>query len=99
METRSRFDALWIGICAGIFVPALTLVMFYFSSFTKLSFNNFVEFATQIRLLPKIISLCAIPNLGVFFLFMWRNHYYSARGVIFATVIVTIVVLFLKIFL
>jgi hypothetical protein len=95
---RSRFDSIWIGLIVGIFVPALAFVMFYFSSFTKVSLHYFIEYSAQLQALPKIISLCVVPNLGVFFLFMWRNHYYSARGVIMATVIMALIVLGLKIF-
>ena len=93
---RSKLDSLWIGLVVGIFVPVLSLLMFYYSTFTKVSF---MDYSLQVRILPKIISLCVVPNLGVFFLFMWRNHYYSARGIILATVIITLVVLVLKIFL
>ena len=93
---RSKLDSLWIGLVVGIFVPVLSLLMFYYSTFTKVSF---MDYSLQVRILPKIISLCVIPNLLVFFLFMWRNHYYSARGIILATVIITLVVLVLKIFL
>ena len=96
---RSRFDSLWIGLIVGFFVPVLALIMFYYSSFTKVSLQFFMDYSAHIRVLPKIISLCVIPNLGVFFLFMWRNHYYSARGIIFATLIITFIVLGLKIFL
>ena len=96
---RSIFDSLWLGLVVGIFVPVLALIMFYYSSFTNVSFHYFIEYSSQIRILPKIISLCVVPNLGVFFLFMWRNHYYSARGIILATLIITFVVLGLKLFL
>ena len=93
---RSKLDSLWIGLVVGIFVPVLSLLMFYYSTFTKVSF---MDYSLQVRILPKIISLCVIPNLLVFFLFMWRNHYYSARGIILATLIITLVVVVLKIFL
>jgi hypothetical protein len=96
---RSRFDALWIGLSVGIFIPALALVMFYASSFTAVSFQYFLTYSTQIHILPKVISLCVIPNLGVFFLFIWRNHNQAARGVILATLVMTMLVLGLKIFL
>jgi hypothetical protein len=99
MEERSRFDYLWIGLSVGIFIPFLALLMFYYSSFTKVSFQYFIEYSSQIRILPKVISLCVIPNLGVFFLFIWREHYYSARGIVMATLIITFFVLGLKIFI
>jgi len=96
---RSRFDSLWIGLGVGVFVPALALIMFYYTNFDKVSLQYFLTYSAQLRILPKVISLCVIPNLGVFFLFMWRNHYASAKGIILATLIMTFLVLGLKIFI
>jgi hypothetical protein len=96
---RSRLDAIWIGLSAGIFIPLLAFVMFYYSSFTKVPLFYFIEYSAQIQVLPKLLSLCVVPNLGVFFLFLWRGHYSSARGVIMATVIMALLVLGLKLFI
>jgi len=90
---RSRFDSVVLGLVVGIAIPMLSLLLFYSSNFTKVSFGFFLQHTAQIEVLPKLISLCGIPNLGVFFLFIWRNHYYSARGVIMGTLILTFVVL------
>jgi hypothetical protein len=95
---RSRFDSLILGLIIGLFVPALCVIMFYYSSFTLVSFQYFLKHSMQIDVLPKLISLGAVPNLGVFFLFLWRNHYYSARGVIFATFLLAFGVVALKLF-
>ncbi len=43
-----------------------------------------------------MISLSVIPNLLLFFLFIWTNRTLSARGVIFATLLVAMVMLVLK---
>lgn len=94
---RSRFDSVSIGLVVGILVPMLSLLLFYSTSFAKVPFGFFLRHTAQIEVLPKLISLCGIPNLGVFFLFIWRNHYYLARGVIMATLILTFVVLGLMI--
>jgi hypothetical protein len=47
-------------------------------------------------LLSKLLSLSAIPNLLLFFVFIWTNRPFSARGVIFATLVVALVMLVLK---
>jgi hypothetical protein len=94
---RSRFNSLSLGLIVGILIPFLSLLFFYTTNFAKVSFVFFLLHTTQIEVLPKLISLCGIPNLGVFFLFIWRNHYYSARGVIFATLFLTFLVLVLMI--
>lgn len=95
---RSRFDNVGLGLILGIGLPIIMLVMFYFSNFTKVPLIYFLKYSLQIAALPKMVSICAIPNLGLFFLFMTKNHYYSARGVVAATFLLTFVVLAMKIF-
>jgi hypothetical protein len=46
--------------------------------------------------LPKILSLMVIPNLLVFFIFIWTDHLYTARGVLAATVFDALVIMALK---
>lgn len=94
---RSRFNSLQLGLTIGLLFPFLSLLLFYSTNFGKVSFGFFLLHTAQIEVLPKLISLCGIPNLGVFFLFIWRNHYYSARGVIFATLFLAFLVLGLMI--
>ena len=94
---RSRLDSVGLGLVAGIVIPLLSLLLFYSTNFTKVPFGFFLQHTAQIEVLPKLISLCGIPNLGIFFLFIWRNHYFSARGVIIATLILTVIVLGLMI--
>jgi hypothetical protein len=95
---RSRFDSLWLGLIVGIMVPAIALFMFYYSSFTRVPLSYFIQYSIQINILPQVLSMCVLPNLGIFFLFMWRNHYLSARGIIFATIIAAFLVLGIKLF-
>lgn len=94
---RSRLDSVGLGLVAGIVIPLFSLLLFYSTNFTKVPFVFFLQHTAQIEVLPKLISLCGIPNLGIFFLFIWRNHYFSARGVIIATLILTVIVLGLMI--
>jgi hypothetical protein len=47
-------------------------------------------------MLSKVVSLAAIPNLLLFFLFIWTKRNFSARGVIFATLLLAFVMLILK---
>ena len=50
----------------------------------------------QLGMLSKVISLSAIPNLLLFFIYIWTNRNFSARGVIFATFLLAFVMLILK---
>lgn len=83
------------GLVAGIVLPAITLVGFWLVKYE----GGFFEFLSQFQgmgMLSKVISLSAIPNLLLFFICIWTNRNFSARGVIFATLIVALVMLVLK---
>jgi hypothetical protein len=86
---RKKYDYMWIGLVLGFISPLLTLYAFYLFRYS--SHLTFEQFYTQILLAANIvtpsISLCVISNLLVFFIFIWTDRYYSARGVLFATII------------
>lgn len=42
----------------------------------------------------RALSMGAIPNIGLFYLFLNKENYYSARGVILSFIIVGLFVLF-----
>jgi hypothetical protein len=52
--------------------------------------------AARENLLSPLLSLCAIINLGVFFMFIRINHLHSARGVILSTFIYGVTIVALK---
>ena len=95
---KSKLDSIVIGLVAGLLVPLLSISVFYYSAFTAVSFKFFIKHATEIHVLPKLIGVGAVPNLALFFLFMWRNHLASARGVILATFILAFTVLGMNLF-
>ena len=95
---RSKFDALYIGLVAGIVVPLIGLFIFYKYNFQTLNFGEFIEHVIRINRIPQLLSLSVIANLAVFYIFIWKKFYYSARGVIGATFLYVIVVLILKYF-
>src|SRR3954469_15508999 len=88
VELSKKFDNTWLGFVLGMSAPFLTLYIFYLVKFNHLTFGEFYEnilFANNI--LTASISLCVITNLLVFFIFIWTNRNFSARGVLFSTFI------------
>lgn len=96
---NSRFNSLTLGIIMGLFVPSLFILMFYYTCFTKVPVSFFLEYAAHLKILPKIIGVCTVPNLGLFYLFTWRNHLLAARGVLMASFFIAFVILGLILFL
>ncbi len=52
----------------------------------------------QIGILGAVISLSAIPNLFIFFIFLKKNQDYRAKGVLIATFFIAFITLITKFF-
>lgn len=95
----SRYDKVFLGMALGVIGPALSLVAFWFYFTHTLGFRLFLSQYFHSGRLPQILSLCVIINLVSFFLFLRKNYYFSARGVLVSTFLLTIIILIIKYFL
>jgi hypothetical protein len=84
-----------LGFVMGMLLPLVTMLGIWLIRYDGGLFQFLKKFQ-QIGILSKILTLSAIPNLLLFFLFIWFNKTFSARGVIFATLVVAFVMLVLK---
>jgi len=83
---RKRFDSMIIGAISGLIAPVLSLFGFYLVVYRNITFTKFfTEILLGYGIFLPVISLCVIANLLVFFIFVWTNRNYSARGVLLAT--------------
>lgn len=82
------------GIIAN--VSGCYLYIFVLSEIKELSVESTLKVAIEEGLIGNIIALGALMNLLVFFVFMKKNQYYRARGVILATLIAAILILISK---
>jgi hypothetical protein len=94
--SEKKFDTLLTGLIPALILPALTLVGFWIVKSDR-DFVDFLVYFQEMEMLSKVVSLTAIPNLLLFFLFIWTKRNFSARGVIFATFLLAFVMLILKI--
>ena len=95
MKTEKRFDTLLTGLIPGILLPLATLVIIWILQ-SEEGLLDFLQKFQQRQILSKLVSLAALPNLILFFLFIWTDRTFSARGVIFATLVLAFVMLVLK---
>ena len=95
MKPEKSFDSMLHGLILGIIFPVGTLVIFWVVKHNE-GFFEFLRQFQQLGMLSKVVSLSTIPNLLLFFLFLWFNRSFSARGVIFATLVMAFVMLVLK---
>jgi hypothetical protein len=92
----SKFDKLWLGFILAILTPSVTLYIVFFYKFDEYSIRQFFHFMITMRIMSKMFSLCVLPNLGLFFLFIWGDFLRGARGVLAATFLVTFVIIFIQ---
>lgn len=93
--SEKRFDSMLYGLIPGLLLPPLALLIFWLAK-SDLGFWNFLQRFQMLGMLSKVLSLAAVPNLLLFFVFIWTRRNFSARGVIFATLLVAFVMLILK---
>jgi hypothetical protein len=93
---KSRFDLVKLGFILGILIPVISFVIIYLFKSDEMTFDAYFRFLISMKTLPKLMSLTVIPNLGIFFLFIYKDHYYGARGVLAATIVLAIAILVVK---
>ena len=57
---------------------------------------QFFNFLLTGRVLSAVLSLCLVPNLGLFFLAINKDYYKTTRGIILSTLIYGFIIVFLK---
>ena len=96
-KKMAKADQLWVGIVAAIVIPIVTLTITYFYTFTNYTVDEFFRFLITFRVMTKLFSLCVLPNLGLFFLFLWPEFNKAAKGVVTSTFLVAIVIVIIQI--
>jgi heme/copper-type cytochrome/quinol oxidase subunit 4 len=91
----NHFKEVFIGFIVAVFA---TLVGTYLcvSTFSKYDFATTAGMIEQSSLYGQIISLGALPNIFVFFIFVKKNQESKAKGVLLATILIALATLFLK---
>lgn len=84
-----------IGVVVAL-VATVTGFFGYAEFVSDLGFDETIDFIIKGKLYGKVITLAAIPNLFVFFVFIKKKQDYRARGVLIATICIAITVLVMK---
>ena len=93
---KSKANNVLLGALLGILAPAITVFLSYKIRFGQYGLGEFFSVLVQNKILSSLLSLCVIPNLLVFLIFIWLNYLYSARGVLLSTFIVGFVIVGVK---
>jgi len=95
MKTERILNSMAAGLIAGIILPVISMIVIWLIRYDG-GFFEFISHFQRLGMLSKVVSLATIPNLLLFFVCIWTNRNFSARGVIFATLIVAFIMLVLK---
>jgi len=93
---QGKFNKPIIGFIGGLVVPIITLLVIYVTFYSGSSFFAFLEISWIQRNLSKILSLSMLPNLGLFFAFIWTNKLKSAQGVLGTTIVLAFIIIILR---
>ena len=80
----------------GLLIPVIALLIFNQVSFEQFSPGEFIRYMIQRGKLSSVLSLVILPDLLLFFIFIWLDYLYSARGVMAATLIFALLVVVSK---
>ena len=84
-----------IGFVISILATACG-VFFFFLYFSKYGFEETILMIQKGNLYAQVLSLAALPNLFVFFIFIKKKQDYRARGVLMASILTALVTFVLK---
>jgi len=84
-----------IGFLVSIIATACG-VFLYLQYFSKYGFEETLQLVKEGNLYATVLSLAALPNLFVFFIFIKKKQDYRARGVLTASILTALITFVLK---
>lgn len=84
------------GLLLGLLLPALALFLYFLVMERESGFFDFIAENQRIRLLSPLLSLAALLNLAAFYFFLQKKWFRTVQGVISATLLYAMLILFLK---
>ena len=86
---------IFIGVLISI-AATISGAFIYMEFFSKFDFQETLTVMKEQELYGKVLTLAAIPNLFVFFVFIKKKQDYRARGVLLATILIAFTTFVLK---
>jgi len=84
---KYKYNNIKLGLILGIAGPILAMLGVYLVMFFGYGLSEVVDTLVSKGVFTKLISLCVLPNLASFFLFLNKNYYNTARGILMSTFI------------
>lgn len=85
-------DALKAGMLVGMVAPAILFAVVTLVMSHKDGLIDYLQSMLYLGSLSKVLSLCVYPNLGIFYLYLHFKKETTARGVVWGTFAMAIIV-------
>lgn len=92
----NRYNNIRLGAVLGMLAPLLASAVIYIVAFRGMPLGEYLELLVFRKRLSSIVSLSVLPNLMLFFIFIWLNYLYSAKGVLASTFVFAFIVVLTK---
>lgn len=86
---------MFLGAISGLIVPPIAFAIWVLL-LTDYSITKAIELVVEGNLYSEVLSLSAIANMIVFYVFLRKNKIFIARGVLLITIFLAFVVLATK---
>ncbi|MCQ2974972.1 MAG: hypothetical protein MJ211_09185 [Bacteroidales bacterium] len=102
METRKReeknkYNTIPMGFFIGLLVPAITLLLFWYAKYyPTTSLSDFFTTLFKPEVIMKIVSLCALPDLLVFYIMTKKDMMLGAKGMIGSIIFLIVITIIVK---
>ena len=96
METKLNKKEVLFGLLSGFLANLLGLIITVVVLFQNIDFLKIITDSISENLITKLISLGAIVNLIVFFIYLKYDYEERARGVLLATFIIAILTIYIN---
>ena len=96
METKLNKKELFCGLLSGFLADLLGMIIVVIVLFQSFNILKIINDSISETFITKLISLGAIVNLIVFFIFLKYDYEERARGVLLATFIIAILTIYIN---
>ena len=96
METKLNKKELFYGLLSGFLANLLGMIIVVIVLFQSFNILKIINDSISETFITKLISLGAIVNLIVFFIFLKYDYEERAKGVLLATFIIAILTIYIN---
>jgi len=85
------------GLMIGFFLPVVFFLLYFLFRIHGTEFLKYLKFLIESEKLVHVMSLSVFPNLIPFLLFVNSSRFRAGRGVLGATIVLSLLIFVLKI--